>query len=354
VPYARLERTLRYRPLALITLITRNVPNFVALWMVWSGFGVWSLPIRDVLMAVVDLALKTVVARYRFRGQVSRASARTLMRFSRPMFLVRSLENAFQWIDRVVVGSFLGNAATGLYQQARTLSETGLVAMRPFFPMAFNLYARVQDDPRRLVRSFSLVNYFTSRALCAGAAVLLVFPAETVRLLLGADWVQAAPLLRWLALYTALVPILANLRELLGGTGHPAKNARIAAFQLALFAPAVLIAATVGSARGVAGSLVAATLLGVLLGWRVARRHLGPIPLALLLNPALLLAGTAALFAGLGAASLVTGIPWFVRPALPPLIFVAGLLLLERGNLFRELAYLRQQIRQRPEPEPAA
>jgi PST family polysaccharide transporter len=314
VPYARLERTLRYGPLAIITLITRNVPNFVALWMVWAGFGVWSLPIRDVLASVLELLLKTAVAGYRFRGQVCREAGRKLMRFSRPMFLMRSMEIAFQWTDRVAVGAFLGNVATGLYHQARLLSETGLIATRPLFPMVFNLYARVQDDPSRLARSFSIVNYFLARATCAGAVVLLVFPGETVQLLLGDDWV---------------------------GT----KNARIAGAQLLVFAPAVVVASFSGSGQGVAASLVVATLVGLVLAWYASAGVLGKLPVHLLFTPAGLVAGTAALFAALSAWGIVAEIPWFVRPFLPGLVYVAGLLALEHSMLRRELVYLRRQLR---------
>jgi len=351
IPYARLERTLRYGPLALITLIVRNVPNLIALWMVWSGFGVWSLPIRDLLASVLELLLKTAVAGYRFRGQVSRESGRKLMSFSRPMFLMRSMDITFQWTDRVAVGAFLGNAATGVYHQARLLSETGLIATRPFFPMAFNLYSRVQDDAARLARSFSIVNYFMARLLCAGAVVLLVFPGETVQLLLGPEWIETATLLRWLALYTALIPILSNFRELLSGTGRVAQNARIAGFQLLLFAPAVLVSSLAGSAQAVAASLVAATFLGLVLAWYAGVDLLGKLPLHLFLTPAALLAGTVALFAGLRAWGIVAEITWFVRPLLPALVYLAGLVALERSMLLRELNYLRGQLKQRPQPE---
>jgi O-antigen/teichoic acid export membrane protein len=225
------------------------------------------------------------------------------------------------------------------------LAETGLVATRPLFPMVFNLYSRVQDDAQRLARSFSIVNYFLARVMCAGAVVLLVFPAETVRLLLGDDWVGTAPLLRWLALYTALVPIYSNFRQLLSGTGRVSQNARIAAIQLVLFLPAVFASAFLGSAQGAAASLVLVTLTGVVLSWRASLDLQGEPPLQLLLTPAALTAATAALFGLLHAMGVVGQIAWFARPFLPPLVYAAGLLALEHATLRGELVYLRRQLR---------
>jgi O-antigen/teichoic acid export membrane protein len=174
-----------------------------------------------------------------------------------------------------------------------------------------------------------------------------------VQLLLGPDWVETATLLRWLALYTALVPILSNFRELLSGTGRVARNARIAGYQLLLFAPAVLVASLVGHAQAVAASLVAATLLGLILAWNASREVVGRLSLRLILTPAALIAGTFALFSVLRVWGVVADITWFVRPFLPALVYLAGLVIVERTTLLRELDYLRRQLKPRV-PDPAA
>ena len=344
IPNARMERALQYGPLTVISMITSTTPNLVALGMVWAGVGVWSLPIRDVSVMLLALVLKTLYSRYRFRARFRREAGRTLMRFARPMFVVRGVDTALAWTDRVAVGAFLGNAATGVYHQARLLTETGLIALRPLFPMVFNLYARVQDDPARLSRSFSIVNYFLARVMSVGAVVLLLFPEETVQLLLGDEWAETAPLLRWLALYTALLPVFSNFRQLFSGTGHVSRNVRIGLIQLAVFVPAVFASVLLESDAGIAASLVAVTLLGLLLGWRASGDILGQASLGLLATPAALIVVTAAAVSALDAFGVVESIPWFLRPLLPALLYATALVALEYSRLRGELIYLKNQL----------
>ncbi len=345
IPNARMERALQYGPLTIISMITSSTPNLVALGMVWAGVGVWSLPIRDALVMLLALVLKTAYSRYRFRARFRRDAARTLMRFARPMFLVRGLDTALAWTDRVAVGAFLGNAATGVYHQARVLTETGLIALRPLFPMVFNLYARVQDDPARLSRSFSIVNYFLARVMSVGAVVLLLFPEETVQLLLGDEWAEAAPILRWLALYTAFLPVFSNFRQLFNGTGNVSRNVRIGVFQIVVFVPAVFVSVWLRSDVGIAASLVAVTLLGLLLSWRASGDILTQASLRLLATPAALIVLTVAAVSALKGFGAVEAIPWFLRPLLPALLYVTALVALEYALLRGELTYLRNQLR---------
>ena len=107
------------------------------------------------------------------------------MSYSRPMFLSRTLEIVIDRVDRVTIGALLGDTATGLYSQARFVAEVGNVATRPLGQLGLNLYSRLQDQPARLARSYELVNYFLARLTLLGGSVLLVFPHETVRVLLG-------------------------------------------------------------------------------------------------------------------------------------------------------------------------
>jgi PST family polysaccharide transporter len=343
VPHAKMERALRYGPISAIGMVTGNVPNGVALALAWTGLGAWCLVIRDVLVALLTLVLETAWSGYRFRGKVERRAASSLMRFSRPMFFSRSVLVLLQRIDNLAVGAFFGNAATGLYHQARFLSEAGVLATRPLSQLSFNLYARVREEPPRLARSFEIVNYFLIRVIFAGAVVLLVYPDETLRVLLGDEWLEASPLLRWLGLYAGLLPVFMNLRQLFNGLGEVMRNVRINLLQLLVFAPAVLAACLAGSLNGVAAGLLGSTLLGLSVAWWYSGDLVERRPLRLLATPAAAVAVTVAGF--LGAAAWLEAVPWYLRPLLPPLSFLAIVLAVERTTLIREVGYLMTQLR---------
>ncbi len=344
VPMARLERQIRYGRVGLITVLTGNLPNLAAVGFALAGFGAWSLVLRDVGATVLALLLATGWSGYRFRGAVRREPGRRLMAYARPMFVSRSLEITMDRVDRLMVGGLLGDVAIGLYHQARYLAETGNVAMRPVMQLSLNLYARLQDQPERLARSFGLVNFFVARLTFAGGAVLLIFPQETVRLLLGEEWASVGPLLRWLGLYGALYPLFENLKALFYAVDRVKGMVRIRVLQLACLAPAVLAACLGQELAAVAAALLAVTGLGMALALRSARAILGAVP-HVMRAPLVILAVTVALFLGLGELGLLGSVPWALRPFLPPLVYGVVLGLVERSTLLRELGYLARQLR---------
>lgn len=345
IPEARFERELRYGALTLVNLVVGTLPNVIAVGLAWTGWGVWSLGIRDVLVAGLLLAVAAAVSGYRFRGHVARASYTRLMQFSRPMIPARGLEILIERLDALAIGAFLGNRAAGLYHQGRFLAEAGTIATRPVERVSFNLYARLQDDPERLERAWALVNYFLLRAMLAGAAALLVFPEEILRLLLGPEWLAAAPVLRWLALYAGLFPLLQNARSLLYGVGQVRRMVRVRIVQACIFGVAVAGATLAGSETWMAAGLLFTTLVAVVLAWRETLDLVVPPPAADLARPVLLLAATATALAVVGAAGGLDPLPWFARPFLPPVLYGLALGFVERGRLVGECRYLLAQVR---------
>jgi len=340
MPEARLERDLRYGALTGVNLFVGTVPNVVAVALAWWGWGVWSLGIRDVLVSGLLLGVAGLVSGYRFRGRFSRDSYGRLMGFARPMMLSRGLEILIERLDALAVGAFLGNRAAGLYAQGRFLAETGTVATRPVERVSFNLYARVQDDPQRLARSWHVVNYFLLRVMLVGAAALLVFPDEILRLLLGPEWLGAAPILRWLALYAGLFPLLQNARSLLYGLGEVRRMVRVRIYQAAAFAIGVTGAVLAGSATWMAAGLLLTTLLALSLAWRETLDLVAPPRTAHLVVPVVLFAGVVSTFGVLSALGWWEALPWFALPFLPPLAYLVALFVVERGRLVAECRYL--------------
>ena len=295
-------------------------------------------------MAGLLLVTAAVVSGYRFRGRVSSNSYARLMQFAKPMVLSRGLEILIERLDALAVGAFLGNRAAGLYTQGRFLAETGTIATRPVERLSFNLYARLQGDPVRLARSWSVVNYFLLRVMLAGAAALLVFPQEILRLLLGPEWLGAAPVLRWLALYAGLFPLLQNARSLLYGLGEVRRMVRVRIYQASAFAIGVAGAILAGSAAWMAAGLLATTLLALALAWRQTLDLVAPPRMSQLVVPVLLFAGVASVFGVLSLGGWTGAIPWFGLPFLPPLVYLAALFLVERGGLVAECRYLLARL----------
>jgi len=358
VPIALMERSFRYGRLAWFSILTGIVPNLFALALAWWNFGPWSLIGRDVVLAVSMFGLSHAWAKGRFRFRMRRAEASRIMGFYRPMFVSKSLDIVTQRVDRLAVGSFFGDVVLGLFHQARVFSDIAPLALSSVNQLAFNLYSRVQHESERLARAAGLVNYFLVRASFTIASVFLVFPEQAIRILLGEAWVGAAPMLRWLGLYVALMPPLGNLQWLLYARLQMSRNVRLRLIQLGVFAPAVLAAVLLGDATGVAIAVSGSTLVALAAAIWFTRDVFRTSVVRVFVTPTVALLAAAALCAALSGLGALSFVPTLLLPALPPTLFAALLLLMERATLFRELAYLRIQFAQRGEsgepPDPKA
>jgi PST family polysaccharide transporter len=344
VPRARLERSLRYGRITTLSVIETGVPSLTALALAFFGMGAWALVVREVLVSTLTFVLESAASGHRLRLRAHRAESRQLMDFARPMFVARSIDILVERVDRVAVGSFLGNTPAGLLDRGRFLADIGLYVMRPIERTALNLLSRLQDDPARLSRAYEIIHYFLVRLMFLGAIVLVLTPVETLRLVLGEEWVGAAPALRLLGLHAAVHPIYSLIKVLVIARNRVARIARISVVQAAILIPGTSCAAWLGSLAGVAGVVALSTWTGALLGVLASRdlaalsyrRSLG-VPLGVATATAVLLLALDEL---VGPAAM----PWAVRPFAVAAAFGLGVLALEHRMLLAELRYLRAQL----------
>jgi len=344
VPDSKLERDLRYGPITVISLVTGNVPNAMALGLAWAGIGAWSLVARDLLTVVAQFGLSMAWSGYRFRFAVRRDAARTLMRVGHQLFAAMGVGLVTERVDRVALGFAFGDATTGLYQNARFLAETGLLVLRPVSRLSLNLFAKLQDDPARLSRGFELVSYVMARALVAGAVALFVFPRDVIGLLVGDEWLEAAPMLRWFSLFAVTCAMNEIPRGLFMGSGHTRLFVRLAVVQASLIVPGVLVSAALGSRGGIVASVVGGTTLAFAFGWLQSRQLVSASLKATFAVP--LLAGVlvAAALHVAAVEGVLEPLPSIVRIATAPCAFALAVSLIEGRRLLGGIRFLRSQM----------
>jgi len=344
VPRAKLERTLRFDAVTRNTVLSSGLPNVAALALAWWGLGAWALVARDVLVSLLAYAFEALASGYRFRGDVGRDAYASLMGFAKPMFFARVVDLLVERVDRLAVGTFLGNASAGLLDRARFLADIGLYVQRPVERASLNLLSRVQDDERRASRSYELATYFLVRLMFAGSIVLVLAPAETLELVLGGEWVGAAPALRWLGLHGAIFPVFAMAKVLVVARNQVARLARITAVQAVILIPGTLGAAYFGDFTQVAAVVAFTTFVGtaVMLVWT---RDLAAISYrAVFAAPLFAALATAALLFTGDALGVTRALPALARPFAIAIAFALVLLGSEGGRLGSELRYLRAQL----------
>lgn len=201
-----LRRQMRFKALALVEVLSYTIGYGAAgVAAAVAGAGAWSLVIANLSQALLSFSLAYALTRHTLRPAWGRAEPghwRYGLRHTAISFTEFLSANA----DSALIGRLVGDAGLGLYNRAQLLvyqpvEKAAGILTRVLFP----LVSQLQGDPAKVGSVFLLGIAVTG---VFGASVSLGIHAaadEVVALLLGPQWVQAVPVVRWLALVVPLV-----------------------------------------------------------------------------------------------------------------------------------------------------
>jgi len=264
----RHQKRVEFRRLVLLEQLTNVVSTVAAVSLALWTRDVWALVWTQLISAAASVALSYALDSYRPRPRFDRDALRQALGFGKWMFVVVLTAYVTTTADNVVVGRMLGAAALGVYVMAYNLASLPVEAVARtiggvLFPAYVEAGARAGDGKLRdgdgqfrddqlrndgaptrdadarlegaLARAFT-----TTTALLTVVTVLLVLLADdAVRLLYGAKWAGAAPVLRVLAVVCFSRGLLQTLAPFVVSARGPRPEARAKIFESVLFLAAL-------------------------------------------------------------------------------------------------------------------
>lgn len=244
---AVMRREMQYVRLNVLLTICQALGTGLAIWMAFAGWGIDSLIAMLVAQEVAAVAMVPLFSRWRPGLPSVRGEGKALMAFGGDLSVFRLLQNLAASMDSIALGLFWDKETVGLYNRASALFATPRrQLLTPFAQVAPTLLSRLQGDPaafgRTACRLLNAVAYMWFPYLALLAAV----PATTLHVVLGAQWLDAAPLLPLLALgeLTRLHLMLLNTAETQLGRTRSLRN-----FGL-LSAPLMIVVLVAGASAG--------------------------------------------------------------------------------------------------------
>ena len=354
----QLRRDLRFGVMAVAHAGATIAASAVALALAYSGFGVWALVLGFFVNNSIAYVVVYVGALWWHRPppiararEFDRDGARTLMRFGFWFWVGAVMQGLTLYFDKLVVGAVLGTAVLGVYNQAHLLAQipTGAVT-HTIMGVTGAVYARYQDDRRRLSQVFLRTQRLIARATVPLTMVLAVEAPQLVELLVGSEWLDLVPVLRWLILFSLTRPILEDINALLFGLGKTRVTARFAFAQGAFVLIGAPLATQYWGVVGTAISMDMMAILGLALATRAASGFVDIPWLRTLGLP--LLAAAAALGVRLLTDPLTQSLPPFSSLVAGAAVFGAtyagALLLLERSALVEDIRSFKLAYARRP------
>ena len=266
-PSSLLKREVNHRPLAILWMTSTALSTLIAIVLASTGQGLWALLAVDIVVTVMSLViLFRWGPRWRPRLLWDRPAVRYFMNFGSRNVVGRLIEEALQRIDKLWTGAVVGHQGLGLYARASVYSRApSQVVGRPLALVISGVYAELAGDRPRLSHAVARVTELLMHGSAVLAVMIAVIAPDLIAWLIGEKWLGMVDAFR--ILLVASVPLLVNrtLSQLLLAVGRPGQATRIAFVRLLVLVAALLAMGAAFGIEGVAASVLAAGVVGLIL-----------------------------------------------------------------------------------------
>jgi PST family polysaccharide transporter len=262
LPRALLARELQFEKLNFVETTAAILGTVAMIAAALAGAGGWSFVGYLVVSEAAIAALAWRACPWRPRQRPQWRSVRGLARTGRQLTRYHALNYVLFQLDTFAIGHVLGARSVGLYSRAsQLLGLTNLHVAGPLTSVALAALSRVQADTAEFRREARATTTMIAHLVLPVAAVCAALPQEIVRVVLGDQWPEAAPILRWLAIHTGI----STATSLALSINIAAGQTRRLALGVAAALPFLALAVWLGLPHGAAGVAAAVTLVNLTL-----------------------------------------------------------------------------------------
>ena len=257
VPAALIQKSMRFGVRTVANLSGMVVYAVMAVALAHRGAGVYSLITAYLVRWVICIAIQWIALGWTPRWHFDPALFKEMLHFSK--YVVGAWTIGFLGLnaDRFVIGRWLGIAQLGYYTLCMGLANlvTSQMSTRAY-QVVFPTFSHIQESPELVRAGFvKLVKYL---CICSVpvAALLIMAPQDLLHAFYGPRWVQAAPILRVLAVFGVFETLRIGIDPALLGCGRVRLVFVLNTLHLIIMAVGGTWMAMRGSLTGVAWAVV--------------------------------------------------------------------------------------------------
>lgn len=252
------EKSLNFRPLALIEIVAAVSGFFIAVIAAWHDWGVHALVAAAICSTWVTMLFSWLLLANGWRPlwRLRWSEVSWFVRFGGGMVINNVINHVNTTVDVLLGGRLLGAMQLGLYSVPRNLILQIQFLVNPIFTrVGFPVIASIQDDKARVQQVYLKMMNLTASINAPIYVSLGFFSPEFVLLMFGEDFNEAVPLFRVLALWGLLRSFSNPVGSLLFGLGRIRQSTQWN-FLLLLIVPPVIWFGSGYGAEGMAWALV--------------------------------------------------------------------------------------------------
>ncbi len=260
-----MRKEMDFSSLAIIEVISSIVVLIIGPLVAWIGWGAWALVAEQASNALAHFSLGWGPFR-RWKPSLgwNRQSTTLFKHYAKPTWIRINLDHLLDRFDDFWIGSSLGQVSLGFYDKAYyfACSPRRIVAM-PLVKIFEPVFARLQDDRKRLSIAYSQSAYLLVRIVFCGAGWFAMIMPEFINQVIGTKWLPMLWTFRLLLLYATLDSLRTLIQNLFTAVGHPALVRNTSIIQIIFFVPAVILGTHLYDINGAAIAADGMLLIGI-------------------------------------------------------------------------------------------
>lgn len=211
IPLNQLNRATRFERIAAVSTLATLCSGILTCALAALDFQAWALVIGQTSHGLFTLIGANLAHPFRPRGKPRLASIREDISYGAKAVSASLLYHFYRNADYYLIARVLDVSAVGVYRVAFDLAMTPTQAVSTVVNRsALPVYARLNERPRELMDAFLWTLRSLGVLLAPVTAVLLFVPRDLLAWVDQGRWVDAAPIVQWLAA-AALLRCLAQV-----------------------------------------------------------------------------------------------------------------------------------------------
>lgn len=171
--------------------------------------------------AIFEVAISFIFFKYKPQFRYLKSRAQTIFNNAKWLSLSSLMGYLNDNLDDLIIGKLFGTYKLGLYHNAYALTHKANYDLaRSVHHGTLPIYTKIFSNPKRIKKATFKTFRWASLLLLLTSIVMLVFPEMIVRIVLGDQWLDVVPMVKWL-----VIAGVAHSLALLGYTLFLAKSA---------------------------------------------------------------------------------------------------------------------------------
>ena len=201
-----IHRAMNFRLISIRLMVATVGGCATAIVVALAGGGAWSLIAQEIAVTILSTAFLWFTCDWRPKFVYSWRSLKDLGGFGSNVVGSNFLGFLQGNGDNILIGRYLGSSSLGVYSVAYNVILVPLTRLfGPVQETLFPVLSRIQDDSARVARVWLRAVQGVAAVIMPTILGLIVVAPDFVNVILGAQWHQAIPVIRILAVVTLVL-----------------------------------------------------------------------------------------------------------------------------------------------------